>query len=76
MEGRAAEADLADRQHVERARHTADQARRRYLAVDPDDRLVAADLEADWNDALRVLGQARPRTPDMAGKIMGCRVGL
>jgi DNA invertase Pin-like site-specific DNA recombinase len=59
LEGRAAEADQLRRQHVERARHAADQARRRYLAVDPDNRLVAANLEADWNDALRVLSQAQ-----------------
>lgn len=59
LEGRAAEADQLRRQHVERARHAADQARRRYLAVDPDNRLVAANLEADWNDALRALSQAQ-----------------
>ncbi|MGH9260922.1 MAG: MerR family transcriptional regulator, partial [Acidimicrobiales bacterium] len=41
--------------HVERARHRAELARRRYLAVDPDNRLVADSLEADWNDALRSL---------------------
>ena len=42
-----------------RARHRADLARRRYLAVDPDNRLVADSLEADWNDALRALQAAR-----------------
>ena len=31
----------------------------RYLAVDPDNRLVADSLEADWNDALRALQTAR-----------------
>jgi transposase len=55
---RAAEADALRRQHVERARHRADLARRRYLAVDPDNRLVADSLEADWNDALRALQTA------------------
>jgi DNA invertase Pin-like site-specific DNA recombinase len=59
LEGRAAEADGMRRQHVERARHLAEQARRRYLAVDPDNRLVAVNLEADWNDALRALTQAQ-----------------
>jgi len=34
-------------------------ARRRYLAVDPDNRLVAGSLEADWNAALRELAAAR-----------------
>ena len=48
----------AARRPVERARHRADLARRRYLAVDPDNRLVADSLEADWNDALRDLAEA------------------
>lgn len=59
LEGRAAEADALRRQHVERARHAAEAARRRYLAVDPDNRLVAANLEADWNEALRTLTRAQ-----------------
>lgn len=58
LEGRAVEADGLRRQHVERARHAAEQARRRYLAVDPDNRLVAANLEADWNETLRTLTNA------------------
>jgi DNA invertase Pin-like site-specific DNA recombinase len=59
LDTRAAEADALRRQHVERARHRADLTRRRYLAVDPDNRLVADSLEADWNDALRALQGAR-----------------
>jgi DNA invertase Pin-like site-specific DNA recombinase len=59
LDTRAAEADALRRGHVERARHRADLARRRYLAVDPDNRLVADSLEADWNDALRALQAAR-----------------
>ncbi|EQD54495.1 transposase, partial [mine drainage metagenome] len=59
LEGRAAEADTLRRQHVERARHSAEVARRRYLAVDPDNRLVAANLEADWNESLRALSAAQ-----------------
>jgi hypothetical protein len=43
---------------VERARYQADLARRRYLAVDPQNRLVADTLEADWNTALRELADA------------------
>lgn len=53
LAARAADADRLRRTQVERARHTAELARRRYLAVDPDNRLVAASLEADWNQALR-----------------------
>jgi DNA invertase Pin-like site-specific DNA recombinase len=59
LDSRAAEADALRRGHVERTRHRADLARRRYLAVDPDNRLVADSLEADWNDALRTLQAAR-----------------
>jgi hypothetical protein len=42
---------------VERARYEADQARQRYMSVDPQYRLVAATLEAEWNDKLRELDQ-------------------
>ena len=59
VEARAEEADRLRRANVERARHRADLARRRYLAVDPDNRLVADSLEADWNDALRELRSAQ-----------------
>ena len=53
------EADQLRRSHVERARQHAELARRRYLAVDPDNRLVADTLEADWNDTLRALQAAQ-----------------
>jgi hypothetical protein len=33
-------------------------AQRRYLRVDPDNRLVADSLEADWNHKLRALTEA------------------
>lgn len=58
LEARADQADALRRSHVERARHHTDLARRRYLAVDPDNRLVADSLEADWNNALRQLQAA------------------
>jgi DNA invertase Pin-like site-specific DNA recombinase len=37
---------------LEQARYDALLAKRQYNAVDPDNRLVAATLERDWNDAL------------------------
>jgi hypothetical protein len=49
----AAEADRIRMKGVERARYAAEAARRRYLAVDPTNRLVAETLEADWNHKLR-----------------------
>ena len=59
LETRAGETDALRRQHVQRAQHRADLARRRYLSVDPGNRLVADSLEADWNDALRGLRTAQ-----------------
>src|SRR5664279_2637954 len=56
---RAADADRVRASHVERAHHAADAARRRYLAVDPTDRLVADALEADWNQRLRELADTQ-----------------
>jgi excisionase family DNA binding protein len=38
---------------LEHARYEASRARRQYDAVDPDNRLVAAELERRWNEALR-----------------------
>jgi transposase len=59
MQARLDEADRLRMQQVERARHEAQLAQRRYVQVDPDNRLVATTLEADWNDKLRALAQAR-----------------
>jgi DNA invertase Pin-like site-specific DNA recombinase len=59
LDQRAHEADQLRLQHVERARYDAELARRRYLAVDPENRLVADTLEADWNDKLRQLAHAQ-----------------
>jgi DNA invertase Pin-like site-specific DNA recombinase len=59
LEARATEADQLRQTHVERARQRAELARRRYLSVDPDNRLVADTLEADWNQALRALQAAQ-----------------
>lgn len=56
---RAAEADALRRQQVERARYEADLAQRRYLRVDPDNRLVADVLEAEWNAKLRRLAEVQ-----------------
>jgi hypothetical protein len=42
---------------LERARYAADHARRRYLEVEPEYRLVARSLERDWNERLTALDQ-------------------
>ena len=46
------------RREVERARYHATKAERRYLAVDPDNRLVARGLETDWEKTLKALADA------------------
>jgi DNA invertase Pin-like site-specific DNA recombinase len=59
LASRAGEADRMRRQQVERVSYEAELAQRRYLRVDPDNRLVAATLEAEWNNKLRALEAAR-----------------
>lgn len=41
---------------LEQARYEAARARRQYNAVDPDNRLVAGELERRWNECLSVVG--------------------
>lgn len=55
LSARAAEADRLRHGQIDRARYEAELAQRRYLRVDPDNRLVADSLEADWNHKLRAL---------------------
>ena len=57
LQKRLAESDRLRRQYVERAHYEAEQARIRYMRVDPNNRLVADTLEALWNEKLRQLEQ-------------------
>ena len=59
LRARAEGADGLRHQQVERARYEAELAQRRYLAVDPDNRLVAQSLEAEWDHKLRALRDAQ-----------------
>jgi DNA invertase Pin-like site-specific DNA recombinase len=59
LQSRLEEADRLRRAQVERTRFEAEQAQRRYMRVDPANRLVADSLEADWNAKLRVLEEAQ-----------------
>ena len=72
IQTRVEEADRLRRTQVERARYEAQLAQRRYLQVDPGNRLVAGALETDWNTKLRALADAqqeyaRQRQTDSAG---------
>jgi DNA invertase Pin-like site-specific DNA recombinase len=59
IQARLDEVDRLRKKQVERARYEADLAQRRYLHVDPANRLVADSLEADWNSKLRALTAAQ-----------------
>lgn len=56
---REEQVDRLRRLHVERMRYEADLSRRRYMQVDPENRLVADALEAEWNAKLRALTEAQ-----------------
>ncbi len=59
LEQRVEEADRLRRTQVERARYEAELARRRFMRVDPDNRLVADSLESEWNEKLRLHAEAQ-----------------
>jgi DNA invertase Pin-like site-specific DNA recombinase len=61
IEARYEEADQLRNRAIERAQIEADLAQRRFMLVDPSNRLVADTLEAEWNDKLRALAQAREK---------------
>ena len=58
LAARVQEADRLRQQQVARTRYAAELAQRRFLQVDPANRLVAAVLEAEWNEPLRLLAEA------------------
>ena len=59
IETRQDETDALRSQQVARAQYEADLAGQRYRRVDPNNRQVAATLEAEWNAALRSLQEVQ-----------------
>jgi hypothetical protein len=58
LEAQTSETSAVERQldmALQQARFSATYARRQYDAVDPDNRLVASELERRWNEALQVV---------------------
>jgi hypothetical protein len=58
----------------ERAQYEADLTRRRFLAVDPDNRLVARALERDWNERLTALARLEREyaaLPPLTARLVG-----
>jgi len=68
VQTRLEEADAIRRQSVERAQYQADLARERFMNVDPHNRLVADQLEAEWNEELRLLAQAHEQYEEQREK--------
>jgi DNA invertase Pin-like site-specific DNA recombinase len=68
VEARVNETQALRRKHVERARYEAELARRRYMQVDPENRLVADSLEAEWNSKLRILAEAQQEYDELTQK--------
>ncbi len=62
IQARLDEADVLRAQQVERAVYESDLARRRFMKVDPENRLVADALEAEWNAKLRALAEVREQS--------------
>lgn len=52
------ESDRQRQNRIEELAYKADLARRRYMEVDPSNRLVSATLEAEWESCLRVHEEA------------------
>lgn len=65
---------------VERARYETQRAERRYRAVEPENRLVARGLEAEWENSLRALDAAeadlRRRQPEATRVVSAEERGL
>ena len=59
IETRYDEADQLRCRGIERAQVDAELAQRRFMMVDPANRLVADTLESYWNETLRVLAKVR-----------------
>jgi len=52
LEAQARQIDEQWQRRLERVRYEADLSRRRLFAIDPENRLVARNLERDWNEKL------------------------
>jgi DNA invertase Pin-like site-specific DNA recombinase len=59
---------------LEQARYEARLSARRYDAVDPEQRLVAAELEARWNSALQKVQELEKKLREFDDKIHSVRV--
>jgi len=73
----ASEIEAAQQRELQRLRYQVDLARRQYDRVDPDNRLVAGELERRWEAALSALHDAEQtmrRERDERGKVIALHV--
>lgn len=71
LEAQTSETSAAQRQldlALQQARFSAAHARRQYDAVDPDNRLVASELERRWNEALQVVHRLEGEVAALAAR--------
>jgi len=61
LTARKKEVEELYKKQLERLRYEVELARRRFMRVDPDNRLVANELEAEWNKKLRELAAAEEK---------------
>ena len=61
----------AVRLELQEARYEAERARRQYHAVDPENRLVAAELETRWNTALERVSQLEQKVGQAERESLG-----
>ena len=59
LQVRIEETDRIRREHVENAKYEMACAKTRYMMVDPQNRLVADELESDWNQKIRIHREAQ-----------------
>jgi DNA invertase Pin-like site-specific DNA recombinase len=60
----------AMRRDLEAARYEAQRAQKQFDAVDPENRLVAYELERRWNQALQRVGQLERRLDEQASSVV------
>ncbi len=73
LAGQRTDQERVARQHAEqvaRAEYEARLAEKQYLAIDPDNRLVAAELERRWEQALQALAAAREAAEQAAATVV------
>lgn len=68
LQFRIDEANKLRFKHVEQARYEMDVAKKRYMAIDPHNRLVADELESDWNRAIQAYKQTQEEYSDKKAK--------